>query len=295
MGLPFFIAARVPSAIFLVLGVSLPSAAFEQQACSYDESSKTSTVSAIDGRPPFVLLSVDRGRIMYQEFLGSGDKGPVQQCGTATTTNTDLIQIDGESGVSVGLDLRGGPFAPGASTESSGSPEIELDFPTTDVVEIIGPAAGGTFRLGSLGANLNGDDDMDMAIHAYPFKIVYQGGPNADDIAATGGLGTGDPAPFGFDVFAGGGDDLVAAGNEFSTLIGHGGNDVLIGGTLPDGIWGSGGKDRIAGGDGDDYLEGGGGNDRIGGGAGDDRVLGGKDRDRCAGGTGKDLVEDCER
>jgi Ca2+-binding RTX toxin-like protein len=86
-----------------------------------------------------------------------------------------------------------------------------------------------------------------------------------------------DPAPFSLDigttenlvVHAGGGDDVITAGNGLSPLI----NLTLDGGDGNDTITGGDGNDTITGGDGDDVVTGGRGNDVAQLGSGDDTFV----------------------
>jgi Ca2+-binding RTX toxin-like protein len=106
----------------------------------------------------------------------------------------------------------------------------------------------------------------------------------------------------GFEVEAGGGDDVVEigatvpvpvtlmGGNGDDLLSGGGGNDKLLGGGGSDRLLGAGGVDRLAGGPGDDTLLGGAGNDRLIGGSGDDTLYGGSGDDSLSGGFGGDSL-----
>jgi Ca2+-binding RTX toxin-like protein len=96
------------------------------------------------------------------------------------------------------------------------------------------------------------------------------------------------PAPFSLDigttenlvVNAGGGDDVITAGNGLAGLI----NLTIDGGAGNDTITGGDGNDRLLGGDGNDIITGGRGNDQLFGGAGDDTFIWNP-------GDGSDVVE----
>ncbi|TNC79299.1 MAG: hypothetical protein C9356_19880, partial [Oleiphilus sp.] len=77
-------------------------------------------------------------------------------------------------------------------------------------------------------------------------------------------------------------DDIMAPGDEDSTLVGLGGNDSLHG---------RGGNDSIFGGEGNDNLRGGAGDDLLAGGAGDDDLEGGDGNDVLNGDSGTDTLE----
>jgi Ca2+-binding RTX toxin-like protein len=291
---------RVIIAGALLASVGIPVLAAEQQVtCGYDEPSKTVTVSAPDHGFAFVVLSVEAGAIMWEGHLAVPRSGQKQPCGTATTANTDLIRAQGGSpadfGFFLGFDERGGPFAPGATAEASGISEIEIEFLSRGFLVFGGSTASSVIRLGSLGANINGDDDVDVTLAAPEAAFGYVGGPGPDDIAATGGLGTGDPSSRDFAAGGGDGSDLLVAGPGRSSMDGGGGEDVLSGATARDALSGGAGNDRLTGLTGADDLEGEGGNDELLGGGGRDRLNGGRGRDRCLGGPGKDAVENCDR
>jgi len=105
------------------------------------------------------------------------------------------------------------------------------------------------------------------------------------------------PAPFSLDIGttenlvlnAGGGDDVITAGNGLAGLI----NLVIDGGAGNDTITGGDGNDTLLGGDGNDLIIGGRGNDALNGGAGDDTFVWnpGDGSDTVDGGTGNDTLQ----
>lgn len=283
----------------LIGGVATTSLAVEQQStCTYDDPSKTVTLTAPDaGLTAFVVLTAEAGVIMFQEIdFRTFEFGPKQTCGTATTSNTDLIRATGggASGLILVMDETFGPFAPGFTVEPTGVSEIEVEFQPIGGLLLGGTQTPVLVRLGTLGANVNGDDDVDVTFTASPVGFGYFGGAGNDDIAATGGLGTGDVATIEFAAGGGDGSDLLAAGGARASLDGQAGNDVLTGGLAGDFLGGGAGNDRLDGGPGGDTLEGDAGNDRLTGGPSRDRLGGGRGRDRCVGGPGRDFVKGCE-
>lgn len=209
--------------------------------------------------------------------MGSGDTatlsvGPAgqinvngSQCsGTATTTNVDTIVVNGAAGnETVNLSLAGGPFAPGGSAESSGTPEIELSVSLaggTDTLIITGSSGTDALGFGSLGINLNADDDLDVTITAVE-GFTVNAGDGADVVSGAGGDDTG--LPF-----------LSAL-----TLNGEAGTDGLTGGATNDTVSGAAGADALSGGGGNDTLQGGTENDLLAGDAGNDFIVGGADTD----------------
>lgn len=289
----------------LLLSLSLASGApaatdsVAQTTCTYDEPSKTVTVVAPD-RPDgaLVVLTVESGVILFQEFdFQTGDVTPKAPCGAATTANTDLVRAQGGGlgGLTLVVDQTTGPFAPGATAESTGVAEIEFDFQPTGLIGFIEPTVPGVVRLGTLGANLNGDDDVDVTFLSAEAAFGYAGSGGVDDIAATGGLATGDPTTRFLSAFGLGGNDLLTAGLGAAELNGMGGSDIITGGPGPDGLIGGPGGDRISAAAGSDFVAGSSGNDVLLGGAGRDFLDGGAGKDRCVGGPGKDRENKCER
>ncbi|QDX25065.1 hypothetical protein FPZ54_02840 [Sphingomonas suaedae] len=121
---------------------------------------------------------------------------------------------------------------------------------------------GGPYRTYYGAASINTTTAPDvLAIDATALTgaiIVGGSGYNKNGINALDG---------GDDIKAGGGNDLLLAGNSRGTRVnlldGGAGHDILIGGT---------GRDQLTGGDGDDLMLGGGGEDVFKGGAGKDIV-----------------------
>ncbi|HIK42786.1 type I secretion C-terminal target domain-containing protein, partial [Thermoleptolyngbya sp. M55_K2018_002] len=74
----------------------------------------------------------------------------------------------------------------------------------------------------------------------------------------------------GFEMFGGGGNDVLQVRQRQNILRGQQGNDSLTGGPR---------RDFLVGGRGDDVINGGGGKNTIVGGAGNDTLIGGLDRD----------------
>jgi Ca2+-binding RTX toxin-like protein len=276
------------------------SAAVQQSTCAHDDPSKTVTLNAVEsvpGQPSLLVLTAEGGVISLQELdFEAGQIGPRQPCGAGTTANTDLVRVQGggAAGVLLLVDQTFGEFAPGFTVEPTGASEIEFEFHPMGAIVFFGTAAPTVVRLGTAGANVNGDDDVDVTLFSTPAGFGFVGGPGSDDIGATGGLGTGDPATLDFVANGGGGNDVLAAGRGRALLEGFGGNDVVIGGPADDSLTGGSGKDRVVGGGGADDLEGNAGNDRLLGGAGKDALNGGPGSDRCIGGPGKDRLRKCE-
>ena len=230
-----------------------------------------------------------------------------EPCDTATVNNTDDIVISGTpSDDDVVIDLRGGPFEPGATPEETGISEIEFSIdlggaatgPVNffDVVGIIGTAGPDRIILGHGGINLNADGDADILMANNPRTFLLVLGLEGNDIIrARGGSGTGGALRQVFFAQGGPGADRIVGGNRGNFLLGGKGNDALIGGPRGDFLIGQGGKDLLRGRGGPDFLFGGRGRDLLRGGAGNDRLHGGPGIDTCRPGPGRDRLISCER
>ncbi len=168
--------------------------------------------------------------------------------GTPTVANTDFVNVTGS--LTNRISLADGAFAPGASPDPDGSPEVTFRYLSPGAIDVFGSPGPDRFGLGPLsGINLNGDGDTD-AIGPFT-KIVLEGRAGNDVIVpqsnytATAAIviATG-----------GGGNDTVTAPPDGAVLHGGAGNDRLMGGR---------GRDNITGGRGHDLIRGGGGRDLI--------------------------------
>ncbi|MCT4555882.1 MAG: hypothetical protein N4A53_14435 [Pelagimonas sp.] len=93
-----------------------------------------------------------------------------------------------------------------------------------------------------------------------------------------------------YEVFAQGGDDVVAVGAGDDLVRASNGNDTVRGGAGSDSIYGENGNDILRGFSGKDYIVGGAGDDRINGGSGSDQLFSGPGDDFVFGGTGDDRI-----
>jgi Ca2+-binding RTX toxin-like protein len=193
------------------------------------------------------------------------------QCGAATVTNTDKITVAGALGAqAVRIDLANGGFAPGATAEGTGTPEIEFEIDlmtgneTTaqpDRVSLNGTGAADTLRMGTLGINANGDDDADITgpagggtttIRAEAYEVAAQGGPDVISGAAAADVGGAFPIAPATSLDGGPGPDQLTGGDSSDTLIGGPGNDTENGGNNLDVFK----EDAVANGS-DDFVGGG--------------------------------------
>jgi len=213
--------------VALAFGVSRAHAVVSVN-CTYD--SGTATVSAtLTGEGANAALARAGDAIT----LGGSP------CGSATVTNTDTIHVAGGSdSQTLAVDLGGGAFEPGQTAEDTGVSEIEIAVDLgsqADTLVIKGTSGNDSIRLGSAGANLNGDDDADLT-YTNDDLIKVQGLDGSDTLDASGGLGTGSPLPYFLDLALEGGaqGDTLVAGDADTTFDGGSGDDTETGGSGAD-------------------------------------------------------------
>jgi len=134
------------------------------------------------------------------------------QCGSATVTNTDTIDVSATAGTLV-IDLSGGPFAPGQKAESSGQSEIEFTGNLgSGTLRIDGSDGADTIAAGADGVNLNADenaDDVDIKLTTVATMVV-NGGNGNDRLTWDGREGTGSISTISGAFDGGDGNDLLA-------------------------------------------------------------------------------------
>jgi Ca2+-binding RTX toxin-like protein len=264
-----------------ILAIVLGAAAPAQGAVSCGFAAGTATVSmsaAGDSAAIAVGTGVNAGRIVVG----------VTPCGLATTLLTDTIVVNGSTGAeNVTIDLSGGQFEPGVAVEGSGLSEIEfvVDLSTgaLDRVTFTGSSADDSIVLGTSGANLDGDDDVDITLTGVELGTVNASG-GADGVSGLGDVVTGSPTLLGLTLNGDSGGDALSGGQGDDTISGGTGNNVLFGGDGDDTLTGGTGDDTLAGGMGGDTLTGGLGNDVFDEG---DSLSG---SDTMAGGGGNDFL-----
>lgn len=231
------------------------------ESCEHDATARTVTARLEPGTDATLDVSAT-GQILF---------GVVPTpCGTATSTNTDSVQVNGAAGIpeSLTLDLSDSPFGPGFSAESN-FPEIEANVAlgdTSDDFVVIGTAGGDTLTAGALGVSLNADGDLDVTFSPLPARIELRAEGGVNLLTGRGGFGAGLAYP---------GSAVLLGGDLGDALDGGNGDDVIVGGLGNDVMNGSGGNDEMTGGGGGDSLTGSDGADTIVGGAGADSMLGG--------------------
>jgi Ca2+-binding RTX toxin-like protein len=210
-------------------------------------------------------------------------------CSTATVANTDTIKVTNPgtaTSQTAVISLGGGALGPGKTAEPSGAPEIEVQVnlgPEADQLVLSGSGGADAVRVGSLGANLNGDDDGDVTWSGIDSSLEVRGLAGNDTLSGAGGIGTG------------------GAPSKTLTLLGGAGDDALTGGAGFDVLWGDAdtvggvaaapGNDTLAGGAAGDELHGQTGNDTLDGQAGNDRLFLDAGTDTMRAGDGADSFE----
>ncbi len=202
---------------------SMPSAMAASTTCVFDDTTGTATVTVGDGLVATILRDGDAIEI---------DGVP---CETAAVTNTDVLEVTTPtvSVETVAVDLSGGTFAPGATDEGDGSPEIEIEIQlggavigTHDQVHVIGTAGADTFTSDGFSANLNAgeatpDDDLSVSGDG---ELELLGDEGNDEIVLAGYGGENAEIP---KIARGGpGDDRLLGDLNSSLLDGGSGQDV---------------------------------------------------------------------
>jgi Ca2+-binding RTX toxin-like protein len=241
------------------------------------EATPSSVTCAVDDGIMAVELAADGLTVSLRRREGGVIEVDGVPCRDATVTSVDTIRVTGDGGgQTVRLDLGGGPFAPGATGEPGGSPEIEIEVilgEGDDALVVEGGPEDDAIAAGAAGVNLDATEeppDVDVTLRGVD-RLAVHGGPGADELSGAGAAGT--DAAFGQGV----------------TLEGEDGDDLLRGSTGPDVLRGGDDRDRLGGGEGDDRLEGGAGADSLEGGAGQDTLEGGAGADVLRGGVGDDV------
>jgi hypothetical protein len=279
----------------LLLVVSFAPDAEARTSCAYAGPPANAMTVKVDGGFGIGMIKRKGLEITASEFLD----GP-NPCsgGTPTVLNTDTISVLLGPDASADLRLEGGPFAPGATPETEGASEIEVQFSgAVSLADVVGTPRGDEYHWGPGGAhaglNLNprssGDRDVDVTIRGEVAFLVAEGAGGNDTII-------GEPGALVQDgVFAEGGrgnDVLKAPRSTYGILDGGPGNDAIAGSRFADELEGGAGNDRVAGGGGPDHITGGPGKDRLSGGTGSDSLRSRdakRDTVRC--GPGRDRVK----
>ena len=230
----------------------------------------------------------------------AGATGQLVNCSgpQATVENIDRVHVtmsvdQGTDYTYFWLDESAGMLGPGATPETDGQSEIEVQVdPTTPqsaiYVKLIGRPGPDQILVDDqqrrLLADLDGADpihDPELTVQDAAFLEIYAGAGN-DTVAIPNAQ-----AFFDHSLIKGqqGNDELSANGADIS---GGPGDDTIHGGWFSEFFHGDSGNDRIYGAKGADHLNGGPGRDLLSGGPGGDFLRGGSGKDKLRGGPGRD-------
>lgn len=284
-------AAAVAGVVAVIFLASAPPS-FAEQECAYIEAGDAGPIGnvlRVTGPPysePAILRKGQNVLVLNVNENPTSCSGP-----QATVTNIDSIDFEyaGDQPYGPVINLRAGPFAPGASAEADGTSEIEMSLlgSTSTSIFFVGSSGrdnieAGTLPGGEIGINLNAGEETPDVDVTMPDEGILGGSfrDGNDRFDASGGaLAPGSPAAVELFLRNGGpGSDELVAGSVGSYIVGGLGGDRIVGGA---------GSDRtLAGGLGDDTV--------LARGGGRDALLCGGDRDRYSA-SGEDRVFDCER
>jgi Ca2+-binding RTX toxin-like protein len=254
-----------PITVETVIGDDAPPPPPAGTQCVYNATTKAVTANIVAGGSATLVVVGDEIRF---------GESPVN-CGTATVTNTDSIVVNGVAASieHLTIDLSGGPFAPGASAESTSAAEIELSLllgDATDLVDVVGTPGNDSIWIGANGISFTPDGDVDVTMSPLPALVNVLAHGGDDVVTGRGGAGSGGSYPNGIAVQGGEGADTIDGGSAADTLSGDEGNDTLSARAGDDAVDGGAGNDFVAGNDGNDELTGGAGSDSLTGGEQDD-------------------------
>lgn len=187
----------------------------------------------------------------------AGNSAPCTGSERPTITNLDEIslRVVRESVDSMIVDLRNGPFAPGATPEPDGTPEIEISLEAAPgtVLSLSGSSADDHVELGALdriryGVNLNPDaetvPDADVIARNALVILALRGGDDRVGSLGKDGFASG-PFDFALAASGGAGNDALIGNDRRNWLLGGPGDDRLVGNGLGDYLFGRAGRDRI--------------------------------------------------
>src|SRR3954452_5573360 len=213
------ITAAAGAVVTLAVMAAAP-AADAANSCSYNASLHRVSRGASAG-PTSVSVRRSGNNIQWR-----GGNGVYLDCGAATVTNTDeIIYLEtggnNETRTTFEIDLSGGQFAPGFTSEGIQS-EIEFTVgfgdPGGDALKITAGSSALDARFGVRGVNLNtherGGTDRDVSTIDLerPDSIVVAGSPVADEVSGAGGLATDLATQIPMIVTAGAGADAITGG-----------------------------------------------------------------------------------
>jgi len=298
--------ASVPRAAAAALGLALLALGLTGPVAS------AVATCSFNGGTNTVTVTLTNGAVAVLSRQGTAIALDGAACDTATVDNTDTVVVDGSAADpdDLTIDLSGGPFAPGATSETEGDDEIEfaVHLPGGGDLRISGRDGSDHLTLGQAGANLNADEspgDADVVLTGSA-RWELAGLLGNDHLSVAGGGGTG-AAMSDTTVRGGTGDDTIIATIDGCVIAGEGGVDTLDYSGAPAGVRvdlskgvarrtgvdpdtltgienvvGTPQGDRLIGDEEANELRGGGGPDTLDGHKGSDDLFGGKGKDSVA-------------
>lgn len=314
------------AAVLLIIitgSVALATPAAADADCTFDAATGAAAIAITSPTDQNVVRIQRSGSQITVNGQPCPDPGQPQV--TADVFNTATISVLGSPATDIVVLYPG--LAPGAgqADEAGGDPEIEVHADLgagTDAVSLRGTDGPDVITIGTAGANVNGDNDVDVtAANVEGWRVDTLSGD--DTVSGQGDAVTGGPTTQRMDVIGGAGDDTLTGGAAVDVLRGDTGDDRLDGSggvdstdyvlatgpvtvdlaagtaTGADGndtlvdveqIIGSEFDDELFGDSGPNFIRGAGGIDTIHGRAGNDALGGNAGCDLIHGGAGDDQV-----
>jgi hypothetical protein len=212
---------------------AVPALASAASTCAYVPSAKQMVIHDGSGDASLRLLRGDK-LLLYAD--GNGVPSPCSDGNVpAATSNTDSIIIVGPIANSTDgyiIDEVGGRLGDGATLESDGNSEIEVDaIPESgprETLEVRGTPQADTYKVGANGAvDMGGDGDTDFSIEGGASQVTLLGARGAD-LLSGGGFGAKGRSTSRVDLEGGPDADLLIGGNAGDRLNGGDGNDTIL-------------------------------------------------------------------
>ena len=237
--------ALAAAAIGATLGAT-PALAQASSTCEYNTFNRNLIVADRSGEAPLKIFRTPAGEIRISDGLSSSGFACFipNTAGTANLTNTERVAVfsdraNGAAAVTDGffVDQGNGPLGPGATPETDGNSEIEVQIQGvaanltvvgTNQADEVRVGAGGAVNLGSASAS-DIDQDVDVTPITPSSSVTVFGRGGNDLLSAHGNEITRSPAPYAGSLLklSGGPDaDLLIGGNSsFDALRGDTGDD----------------------------------------------------------------------
>jgi Ca2+-binding RTX toxin-like protein len=195
-----------------------------------------------------MAVSCDKAGATLNVNLASGQSAEVRRTngeltvtggctGNPTVDNIDTIDVSGAGGnETFTVDMSNGLLQPGATAETQGDSEIEVNVSLGDGNDTLiaqGRPVDDALHAGSAGINFNGDGDADITRNNVE-ELRLAGRDGADSLSGAGGLAAGDPLNTAIELAGGEGGDTLQGGNGNDTLNGGNGGDTESGGAGDD-------------------------------------------------------------